>query len=72
MVCLSCVILPIFFALYLRFLQPILLRFIPVKWLQKLEMRMEPTCGVEIPNCNVPSRSDDSLKEEIKSTKKKD
>uniref|UniRef100_A0A0K0EB60 UPF0729 protein n=1 Tax=Strongyloides stercoralis TaxID=6248 RepID=A0A0K0EB60_STRER len=48
MVCLPCVILPIVLAFYLKFIQPIVLKYAPERWKAKLDSLLYPTCSVNI------------------------
>uniref|UniRef100_A0AC35EX49 Uncharacterized protein n=2 Tax=Panagrolaimus sp. PS1159 TaxID=55785 RepID=A0AC35EX49_9BILA len=47
MVCLPCIILPVCLAIYLRFIQPLILRFVPEGWKQKFDAYLYPTCPIK-------------------------
>uniref|UniRef100_A0A914CK91 Uncharacterized protein n=1 Tax=Acrobeloides nanus TaxID=290746 RepID=A0A914CK91_9BILA len=49
MVCVPCIILPVLLAIYLKFIQPFIMRFVPEAWKVKLDAILYPTCPVKAP-----------------------
>uniref|UniRef100_A0A914WUA6 CR032 protein n=1 Tax=Plectus sambesii TaxID=2011161 RepID=A0A914WUA6_9BILA len=49
MVCIPCIIVPAALFIYLKFLQPIILRFVPQRWQAWLDSLLYPTCPVKPP-----------------------
>lgn len=49
MVCVPCIILPVLLAIYLKFIQPLIMRFVPDSWKAKVDAVLYPTCPVSIP-----------------------
>lgn len=49
MVCVPCIILPVLLAIYLRFIQPFILRFVPEQWKVKFDAYLYPTCPIQRP-----------------------
>uniref|UniRef100_A0AC34GQS6 Uncharacterized protein n=1 Tax=Panagrolaimus sp. ES5 TaxID=591445 RepID=A0AC34GQS6_9BILA len=47
MVCVPCIILPVLLGLYLRFIQPFILRYIPEGWKEKFDAYLYPTCPIK-------------------------
>lgn len=52
MVCVPCIVLPFLLALYIKFVQPIILRFVPERWKIWFDSLLYPTCPLKIPNEN--------------------
>uniref|UniRef100_A0A0N5A722 Uncharacterized protein n=1 Tax=Parastrongyloides trichosuri TaxID=131310 RepID=A0A0N5A722_PARTI len=48
MVCLPCCILPILLAIYLKFIQPIILKYVPERWKAKVDAWLYPTCPLNL------------------------
>uniref|UniRef100_A0AC34QKC8 Uncharacterized protein n=1 Tax=Panagrolaimus sp. JU765 TaxID=591449 RepID=A0AC34QKC8_9BILA len=46
MVCVPCIILPVLLAIYVRFIQPFILRFVPEQWKTKFDAFLYPTCPI--------------------------
>lgn len=46
MVCVPCIILPVLLAIYLKFIQPLILRFVPDSWKTRVDAVLYPTCPV--------------------------
>ncbi|CAJ0585839.1 unnamed protein product, partial [Mesorhabditis spiculigera] len=55
MVCVPCIILPVLLAIYLKFIQPLIMRFMPERWVHFLDPILYPTCPVKIPPPATPS-----------------
>ncbi|KJH47736.1 hypothetical protein DICVIV_06203 [Dictyocaulus viviparus] len=49
MVCVPCIFLPILLAIYLYFIQPLVLRFLPQRWVSALDSILYPTCPAKPP-----------------------
>ncbi|KAF8361051.1 hypothetical protein PRIPAC_87974 [Pristionchus pacificus] len=49
MVCVPCIFLPILAAIYIKFIQPFILRMLPERWATFLDPILYPTCPVKIP-----------------------
>ncbi|CAJ0608384.1 unnamed protein product [Cylicocyclus nassatus] len=49
MVCVPCIFLPILLAIYLKFIQPFVLRILPEKWVTFLDPYLYPTCPAKPP-----------------------
>ncbi|ETN73959.1 hypothetical protein RB195_017168 [Necator americanus] len=49
MVCVPCIFLPILLAIYLKFIQPYVLRFLPERWVTFLDPYLYPTCPAKPP-----------------------
>uniref|UniRef100_A0A914HD85 Autophagy protein 5 n=1 Tax=Globodera rostochiensis TaxID=31243 RepID=A0A914HD85_GLORO len=47
MVCVPCIILPFVLAIYLKFVQPFILRFVPQRWKLWFDSVLYPTCPVK-------------------------
>ncbi|VDN52178.1 unnamed protein product [Dracunculus medinensis] len=47
MVCVPCIILPVILAIYLKFIQPFILRFLPQSWRSKFDAILYPTCPLQ-------------------------
>uniref|UniRef100_A0A1I7XDU1 UPF0729 protein n=1 Tax=Heterorhabditis bacteriophora TaxID=37862 RepID=A0A1I7XDU1_HETBA len=50
MVCVPCIFLPILLAIYLKFIQPYVLRFLPEQWVNFLDPILYPTCPAKPPS----------------------
>ncbi|KAI6228388.1 hypothetical protein M3Y95_00617200 [Aphelenchoides besseyi] len=48
MVCVPCIILPILVVIYVRFIQPLILRFVPARWKARIDSVLYPTCPVNL------------------------
>jgi hypothetical protein len=48
MVCVPCIILPFVLAVYIKFIQPIVLRFVPDRWKIWFDSWLYPTCPLNI------------------------
>ncbi|KAI6172286.1 hypothetical protein M3Y98_00956100 [Aphelenchoides besseyi] len=48
MVCVPCIILPILVVIYVRFIQPLILRFVPDRWKARIDSVLYPTCPVNL------------------------
>ncbi|CAD5210073.1 unnamed protein product [Bursaphelenchus okinawaensis] len=48
MVCVPCFILPVLVVIYVRFIQPLILRFVPQAWKTKLDAWLYPTCPLDL------------------------
>uniref|UniRef100_A0A7E4UVW2 UPF0729 protein n=1 Tax=Panagrellus redivivus TaxID=6233 RepID=A0A7E4UVW2_PANRE len=57
MVCVPCIILPVLLAIYVRFIQPIVLRYVPDQWKNWLDNLLYPTCA--LPRRPVPETPKD-------------
>ena len=66
MVCVPCIILPILLAIYVKFIQPIVLRFVPEAWKAKVDSWLYPTCP--IPKQNRTSKTTTEADDENKDT----
>ncbi|MFH4981961.1 hypothetical protein AB6A40_008670 [Gnathostoma spinigerum] len=65
MVCIPCIILPVILFIYIRFIQPLVLRLLPPAWMAKFDAIFYPTCPARPPSPSkkeqpVPSMSSDS------------
>ncbi|KAL6733717.1 hypothetical protein Aduo_004342 [Ancylostoma duodenale] len=49
MVCVPCIFLPILLAIYLKFIQPYILRILPERWVNFLDPYLYPTCPAKPP-----------------------
>ncbi|KAH7726431.1 UPF0729 protein F18A11.3 [Aphelenchoides avenae] len=49
MVCVPCIILPVILAIYLKFIQPFIMRFVPDSWKARIDSILYPTCPVAAP-----------------------
>ncbi|VDD94423.1 unnamed protein product [Enterobius vermicularis] len=47
MVCVPCLILPVILAIYLKFIQPYVLRLFPESWRAKFDAILYPTCPIQ-------------------------
>lgn len=65
MVCVPCIFLPFLLAIYLKFIQPIILRFVPQRWKAWFDSILYPTCPATVPP------STDTKNEEIKNEEEK-
>uniref|UniRef100_A0AAF5PY37 Uncharacterized protein n=1 Tax=Wuchereria bancrofti TaxID=6293 RepID=A0AAF5PY37_WUCBA len=50
MVCVPCILLPVLLALYIKFIQPIVFRFLPQSWRTTFDELLYPTCSIQIPS----------------------
>jgi len=58
MVCVPCVLFPVLFAIYLKFIQPLILRLIPERWRRRIDSLLCPTANCPIdPPGKVPAKS---------------
>lgn len=57
MVCVPCIILPVILAIYLKFIQPFIIRFVPDAWKAKLDLILYPTCSVQLPSTPLEKKS---------------
>uniref|UniRef100_A0AC35UCL3 UPF0729 protein n=1 Tax=Rhabditophanes sp. KR3021 TaxID=114890 RepID=A0AC35UCL3_9BILA len=64
MVCLPCVVLPIFLAIYLKFIQPLIFRFMPDTWKAKLDSILYPTCPLNIPKNQTETAAKEIMEDE--------
>uniref|UniRef100_A0A0N5B7B3 UPF0729 protein n=1 Tax=Strongyloides papillosus TaxID=174720 RepID=A0A0N5B7B3_STREA len=65
MVCVPCIFLPILLAIYLKFIQPIVLKFVPERWKAKLDSILYPTCPINIQQQSTrPNEGDNCCKDE--------
>uniref|UniRef100_A0A1I7RPW8 UPF0729 protein C18orf32 homolog n=2 Tax=Bursaphelenchus xylophilus TaxID=6326 RepID=A0A1I7RPW8_BURXY len=48
MVCVPCFILPVLVIIYVRFIQPLILKFVPNAWKTKLDSWLYPTCPLDL------------------------
>ncbi|CEF71358.1 Uncharacterised protein family UPF0729-containing protein [Strongyloides ratti] len=62
MVCIPCIFLPIILAFYLKFIQPIILRYVPERWKSKLDSILYPTCPINIQQQTTTTNKDDGEK----------
>lgn len=58
MVCIPCIILPCVLAVYLKFIQPFIMRFVPDRWKLWFDSILYPTCPMKIPPENKPNSND--------------
>lgn len=49
MVCIPCIILPVALWIYMKFIQPLILRILPQAWREKVDNWLYPTCPVKAP-----------------------
>ncbi|KAJ1370125.1 hypothetical protein KIN20_031784 [Parelaphostrongylus tenuis] len=49
MVCVPCIFIPVLLAIYLYFIQPFILRFLPERWVNFLDPILYPTCPAKPP-----------------------
>lgn len=49
MVCIPCIILPVAIWIYMKFIQPLILRILPASWREKVDNWLYPTCPVKAP-----------------------
>uniref|UniRef100_A0A915P5F3 Uncharacterized protein n=1 Tax=Meloidogyne floridensis TaxID=298350 RepID=A0A915P5F3_9BILA len=68
MVCVPCIFLPFLLAIYLKFVQPFILRFVPERWKIWFDSILYPTCPVKVPTHPEPSAPKE---EELKSDEDK-
>lgn len=61
MVCVPCIILPVILAIYLKFIQPFIMRFVPESWTARIDAILYPTCPVAAPKPQ-PKAEDTSSK----------
>ncbi|VDO33798.1 conserved hypothetical protein [Brugia malayi] len=52
MVCVPCILLPVLLALYIKFIQPIVFRFLPESWRTTFDALLYPTCPIQIPTAS--------------------
>ncbi|KAI6183833.1 hypothetical protein M3Y97_00531100 [Aphelenchoides bicaudatus] len=57
MVCVPCIILPVLTFIYIRFIQPLILRFIPDRWKAKFDSVLYPTCPINMDDPPKPATS---------------
>ncbi|VDK85040.1 unnamed protein product [Litomosoides sigmodontis] len=59
MVCLPCLLPPILLAIFIKFIQPIILRLLPQSWRKAFDALLYPTCAIPTaPAENVASTID--------------
>ena len=68
MVCVPCIFLPFLLAIYLKFVQPFILRLVPERWKIWFDSILYPTCPVKVPTHPEPSAPKE---EELKSDEDK-
>lgn len=61
MVCVPCIFLPILLAIYLKFIQPIVFRFIPNKWKVKFDSIFYPTCSIDAPKSSSKEKIEETI-----------
>ncbi|KAL1234698.1 UPF0729 protein [Trichinella pseudospiralis] len=44
MVCIPCILVPFFLWLYIKFIQPLIWRYVPAKWRTSVDYWLYPTC----------------------------
>uniref|UniRef100_A0A915E628 Uncharacterized protein n=1 Tax=Ditylenchus dipsaci TaxID=166011 RepID=A0A915E628_9BILA len=49
MVCVPCILLPFLLAIYLKFIQPFVLKFVPQAWKARLDALLYPTATCPLP-----------------------
>jgi hypothetical protein len=49
MVCVPCIVVPFLMVIYLKFVQPFILRFVPERWKTRFDSWLYPTCPVSVP-----------------------
>ena len=61
MVCVPCILLPVLAVIYVRFIQPLILRFVPERWKAKVESILYPTatCPINVKNRSRPAATRD-------------
>lgn len=80
MVCVPCIILPILVVIYVRFIQPLIIRFVPESWRTRIDAILYPTCPVNLEDrprtttenqtthvareCETTTKSEESKKDE--------
>ncbi|KAK5966091.1 hypothetical protein GCK32_013052 [Trichostrongylus colubriformis] len=50
MVCLPCIFLPVLLAIYLKFIQPLIFRMLPERWVTYMDSILYPTCPAKPPS----------------------
>uniref|UniRef100_A0A914Z6F8 Uncharacterized protein n=1 Tax=Panagrolaimus superbus TaxID=310955 RepID=A0A914Z6F8_9BILA len=65
MVCVPCIILPVLLGLYLRFIQPFILRYIPEGWKEKFDAYLYPTCPIKRPQPVKTTDKNETEKENV-------
>ncbi|KAI1728443.1 hypothetical protein DdX_00626 [Ditylenchus destructor] len=67
MVCVPCILLPFLLAIYLKFIQPLVLKFIPASWKAKVDALLYPTatCPIKVPKQPTAEQSSQMPTEEV-------
>ncbi|KAI1726800.1 hypothetical protein Ddc_04070 [Ditylenchus destructor] len=67
MVCVPCILLPFLLAIYLKFIQPLVLKFIPASWKAKVDALLYPTatCPIKVPTQPTAEQSSQMPTEEV-------
>lgn len=58
MVCLPCLLPPILLAIFIKFVQPVILRLLPESWKKTFDALLYPTCPIPTAPADVASTSD--------------
>lgn len=68
MVCVPCIILPVLLAIYVKFIQPLILRFVPDRWKAKFDAFLYPTCPIQKQPVNTTDSKEDEEETDVKDT----
>ncbi|CAG9532575.1 unnamed protein product [Cercopithifilaria johnstoni] len=72
MVCVVCILPPILLAIYIKFIQPVILRLLPESWKMKFNALLYPTCPIPTSTQNVATASDKAPNVHSRDVQKRD